>query len=278
MPDQSRDVYALFGNPVGHSLSPAMHNAAYREMGVRSLYVPFCVKDLTDAVKGLKALGIKGASITIPFKTAIIPLLDEVEPLARDIGAVNTVADRGGRLIGINTDWIGISLSLKAYFAVFGKTFAVLGAGGAARAAVAAVEKGGGRAVVLSRNEQKGAELSDRFGCRSVPLEKIDEVRADCLINTTPVGMFPLIDESPLSAGSLARFRWVMDTIYNPLETKLMREARLAGCKVISGLDMFIHQGAEQIKFWMDREPPRKLMRDTVIQILKMEAGHDGNR
>lgn len=273
MPDQICDVYALFGNPTGHSLSPAMHNAAYREMGVRSIYVPFCVKDLADAVKGLKALGIKGAGITIPFKTAIIELLDEVEPFASRIGAVNTVADRRGRLVGINTDWIGISLTLKAYFAVSGKTFAVLGAGGTARAAVAAVQKGGGRAIVSARNEQKGAELSSRFGCRFVPLDKIDEIRADCLINTTPVGMYPSVDESPLDAALLARFRWVMDVIYNPLETKLMREARLAGCKVISGLDMFVHQGAEQIKFWMDREPPRKLMRDTVVQILKKEAG-----
>ena len=273
-------IFALFGNPVAHSLSPLMHNAAYREMDIRAAYVPFCVNDLAGAVRGIRALGIRGASITIPFKTDIMAMLDHVDDTARTIGAVNTVLNRDGVLYGTNTDWIGLSLVLKAHFAIAGKTFSVLGAGGAARAAVYAVVKGGGTPIVVYRSEERAANLAAQFGCRMVPLREIETIEADCLINTTPVGMFPSCDDSPIECGPLSRFRWVMDTIYNPMETRLLRDARQARCKVISGLDMFVHQGAEQIKLWLNREPPRGVMRQVVTEALashgtNMEKGQD---
>ncbi len=262
------EVYILLGNPVGHSLSPAMHRAAHREMKARAVYVPFCVSDLAGAVQGIRALGIRGASITIPFKTEVLPLLDTMDEDARAMGAVNTVLNAGGVLSGTNTDWIGVSLSLQARFAVAGKTFAVLGAGGAARAAVFAILKAGGTPLVVYRTQERAARLAARFGCSLIPFREFGKVGADCLINATPVGMAPSIEESPAGRGDLSRFRWVMDTIYNPLETRLLRDARQAGCETISGLDMFVHQGAEQIRFWMNREPPRAVMRRAVTEIL----------
>ncbi len=268
MTGQAQAVYALLGNPVAHSLSPAMHNAAYGEMNARAVYVPFCVSDLAGAVRGIRALGIRGASITIPFKTEVIPLLDRTDEDARAMGAVNTVLNADGVLSGTNTDWIGLSLSLQAHFAMAGKTFAVLGAGGAARAAIFGILKGGGNPLVVYRTKERAARLAAQFGCSIVSFREFAKVNADCLINATPVGMFPSAGESPVGREHLCRFRWVMDTIYNPLETRLLRDARQAGCKTISGLDMFIHQGAEQIKFWMNREPPRAAMRHAITDML----------
>ncbi len=264
-------VFALFGNPVGHSLSPAMHNAAYRKMGLDAIYLPFCISALREAVKGMKALGIEGASVTIPFKTEIIPLLDRVDKDSRAIGAVNTVVRRGGKLIGGNTDWIGLSRALRERIEIKGKTFAVLGAGGAARAAVHAVLSEGGIPVVVYRSKKRGLEVAGQFGCRSVPFAKIGEIEADCLLNATPVGMVPDIEKTPVDRSLLPRFRWVAETIYNPLETRLLREARAAGCKIVPGLDMFIYQGAEQIRIWTGENPPLQLMRRTVEKILKTE-------
>jgi shikimate dehydrogenase len=272
MESSIQDIYAIFGRPIGHSLSPLMHNAAYREMGIRACYIPFEVSDLPDAVKGMKALGIKGASITIPFKTDIISLLDAVDENARAMGAVNTVINRNGYLSGTNTDWIGLSLALKAHYMITGKTFAILGSGGAARAAVFAVLQGGGKPVIVFRTEERAKHLAESFNCRMIPFEKLGELEADCLINVTPVGMYPEIGDSPVNENILSRFRWVMDTIYNPLETKLLVDARKAGCKTISGLDMFVHQGAEQIKFWTNLEPPRSLMRRVVAENLKQDV------
>jgi len=263
------EIYALFGNPVGHSLSPMMHNAAYRGMKLQALYVPFCVNDLADAVRGMKALGIHGASITIPFKTAIMPFLNTVDDDARIIGAVNTVANRDGVLEGINTDWIGLTHAIQSQFDIAGRTFTILGAGGAARAVVFAIIKGGGIPIVVYRSEGKAKALAIQFQCATVPFSEFHNLTGDCLINATPVGMSPHIDESPVSSRNLARYSWVMDLIYNPLETRLLRDARQAGCNTISGLDMFIYQGAEQIKFWTGIEPPLNTMRNAVRKHLE---------
>jgi shikimate dehydrogenase len=262
------DIYVLIGNPVGHSLSPLMHNCAYKEMGLDAHYVSFCVEDLRNAVSGLRALNISGVSVTIPFKTEVIQYLDEVDGDALKIGAVNTIINEDGRLKGKNTDWLGIVLALKEAMEIKDKTFVVMGAGGTARAALFGIVKEGGLPVIVNRTEEKGLELAQEWGLSFRPLYEIRDIKADGLINTTPVGMYPRTAELPLPPDALPNFGSVMDVVYNPLQTRLLSEAKKAGCRIISGADMFVHQGAEQIKIWTGKEPPRALMREVVINRL----------
>lgn len=275
MARNSSKIYAVFGNPVGHSLSPIMHNAAFKRMKIDAHYVPFCVKSVEDAVRGIRGLDIRGVSVTIPFKTTVMPYLDEVDESSLRIGAVNTILNDGnGRLKGFNTDWIGLNRDLEESLEIRGKTFAILGAGGAARAAVFGILKEGGIPVIFNRTTETGEGVAREFGCPFYSLSEIEKIKADCLINTTSVGMAPDIEKSPLMKESLINFRWVVDIIYNPLKTKLLREAEEAGCTVLDGVGMFVHQGAEQTKIWMGMEPPRALMRGVVLESLKE---HDGN-
>jgi shikimate dehydrogenase len=267
-------MFALFGNPVGHSLSPLMHNATYERMKIDAHYVSFCVKHLEDAVRGIRGLDIRGVSVTIPFKTAIMSYLDEVDESCLKIGAVNTILhDHKGRLKGYNTDWIGLIRDLKESLEIEGKTFAILGAGGAARAAVFGILKEGGIPVTVNRTIEKGEEMARDFACPFYPLSDINKVKADCLINTTPVGMAPDSEKSPVVRETLGNFRWVVDIIYNPLKTKLLRDAEEVGCVALTGMGMFVHQGAEQIKIWMGVEPPRAFMKGIILEKLKERDG-----
>ena len=272
---KSSDIFALFGNPVGHSLSPLMHNATFKRMNIDANYVPFCINNLEDAVRGIRGLDIRGVSVTIPFKTTVIPYLNEVDGSSLRIGAVNTILNDGkGCLRGYNTDWIGLIRDLNESLEISGKIFAILGAGGAARAAVFGILKEGGIPVILNRTIEKGEKMARNFGCPFYPLSEIGNLKADCLINTTPVGMAPDRERSPLARESLVNFRWVMDLIYNPLKTKLLRDAEEAGCMVLPGVGMFVNQGAEQIKIWKGVEPPRAFMKQIVLE--RLEKG-DGN-
>ena len=262
-------IFALFGNPVGHSLSPLMHQTAYREMKINAVYVPFCVRILEEAIRGIRGMGIRGVSVTLPFKSEVIRHLDELEESAGRIGAVNTIVNEGGRLHGYNTDWRGFVRDLKECLPIQGKTFGILGAGGAARAIIFGILSEGGRPLVLNRTAAKGKILAKEFGCSFWPLSKIGRLEADCLINTTSVGMAPQVGKSPLDERTLGKFSWVVDIIYNPLETKLLKDARKAGCQTRSGLGMFVHQGAEQVRLWTGAEPPVELMKRTVRQMLE---------
>ena len=275
MAGNSSEIYALFGNPVGHSLSPLMHNATFKRMNIDAHYVPFCVKDLEDAMRGIRGLDIRGVSVTIPFKTAVMPYLDEVDESSLRIGAVNTILnDDNGRLKGYNTDWIGLIRDLKESLEISGKTFVILGAGGAARAAVFGILREGGIPVILNRTVDKGEKMARDFGCPFYPLLEIVNLKAECLINTTPVGMAPDTEKSPVGRESLGNFTWVLDIIYNPLKTKLLMDAEEAGCMVLSGAGMFVHQGAEQIKIWKGLEPPRAFMKGIVLDELKERDGN----
>lgn len=257
-------VFGLLGNPVAHSLSPVMHRAAFRAMGIRADYVAFQVVDLPSAVVGLRGLNIRGASVTIPFKEKVMALLDEVEDVACRIGAVNTILNREGRLIGQNTDWLGFLKSISAHAQVCGEAFLILGAGGAARAAAYGILSAGGIPVILNRDIERARNLAQELGCSYKPMEGLGEIEALGLINTTPVGMAPQVDESPVPRGILGRFEVVMDVVYNPLRTRLLREAQEEGALAISGIEMFVHQGAEQIRVWTGMEPPLEVMRDVV--------------
>ncbi len=256
--------FALFGNPVGHSLSPLMINAAFGAMGVRAGYESHRVENLELAVRMIREKPLDGVSVTLPLKGAIMEFLDEVDDDARAIGAVNTVTNEQGRLRGSNTDWKGLTAAMEEHFHSGGRTIAVLGAGGAARAAVHAILRAGGTPIVFNRSRERADSLARWFSCETQPLSRLGATDADVLLNATPVGMHPHTGESPVDARFLSRFEWVVDTIYNPLETRLLLEARAAGCGVVNGLSMFVRQGAEQIRTWTGLDPPIELMTRVV--------------
>ncbi len=265
MKDRAAKVFALLGNPVAHSLSPLMHTAAYREMELEAVYVPFCVQDLHAAIRGIRGLGILGASVTLPFKTEVMAHLDRVEESASRIGAVNTILNRDGELIGLNTDWLGFVRGLQEFMEIRGKRFLILGAGGAARAAAYGLLQAGGAPILASRTPERDKLVARELGCDALPLAQVGEAAVDCLINTTPVGMAPHVHGTPLPQSLLPRFRWVMDVVYNPLRTRLLQEAEQAGCVPIDGAAMFVHQGAEQIRAWTGMDPPVQSMREAVM-------------
>ncbi len=264
----STSVYGILGNPVAQSMSPLMHNAAFALLGIDAIYLPFEVEDLSSAFTGMKALNIKGASVTHPFKEQIIQLIDKIDDTANRIGAVNTLVFGKEGIRGTNTDWVGAVRCLEALLPIDGHTFVLLGAGGAARAVVFGITTNGGKVVVVNRSEKKGRALAEEFDCVFVPFSEIQDVEGDCLVNTTPVGMYPKADEMPVPKSVLSRYKAVADVIYNPLKTMLLKEAEAAGCMVASGFEMFVYQGVEQFSTWTGREAPVNEMRDVVYQRL----------
>ncbi|MEK6200818.1 MAG: shikimate dehydrogenase [Desulfobulbaceae bacterium] len=263
-------LYGIIGNPVSHSLSPAMHNGAFAELGENSVYLPFPLQDLEVGVAGLKAIGVKGLSVTIPYKEAVIPLLDVIEDVARKIGAVNTIVikDVGGKkhLCGSNTDWLGANRALSEKVSLRGTQVVLLGAGGSARAIGFGLQQEGAHVVLCSRTETRGRALAADLGCLWHPLDEADSLQGDILINATSVGMQPEVQLSPVPQTILSRFQVVMDIVYAPLETRLLRQAKGAGCQVINGLEMLLYQGVAQFELWTGKAAPVELMRQRLYQ------------
>ena len=255
-------VHGIIGNPVGHSLSPAMHNAAFAALGMNRVYVPFPVEDLPSAISGIRGLSLAGLSVTIPHKEAIIPLLDEVEEVAADIGAVNTVVvGDDGRLVGHNTDWLGASRALAGAMELGGSRVVMIGAGGAARAVGFGLKKAGAELVLVNRDRGRGEALAADLACGFVPLKKLETVGGDALVNATSIGMAPDLARLPISSASLKEYAAVMDIVYAPLKTELLREAADCGCRVVNGLEMLLLQGAAQFELWTGVEAPLAVMR-----------------
>ena len=261
--------FVLLGNPVRQSLSPLMHNKALEAMQIDGHYSAFCVSDLAQAMTGIRGMNIRGASVTTPFKTAVMEYLDEIDADAVALGAVNTIVNERGRLAGYNTDWLGLMQALEDKIPVAGETFVIIGAGGAARAAAYGIKKEGGRPVIVNRTRDKGRALAARFDCPFYPLSTIGKIQAHGLINTTSVGMYPRIHQSPVDIKVLANYQVVVDVIYNPLKTRLLRDAEAQGLKIVSGLEMFVRQGAGQLKLWTGKDAPLALMRKTVRERLE---------
>jgi shikimate dehydrogenase/3-dehydroquinate dehydratase type I len=260
--------YVLLGNPVGHSLSPLMHNAALKKMGIEENYSAFCVQDIGGAMDGIRGMNIRGASVTIPLKVAVMEYLDDIDDDALEIGAVNTIVNNNGSLTGYNTDWLGLILTIKKAMTIRNKIFVIVGAGGTARAAAYGIIKEGGFPIIVNRTAEKGKMLSEKLNCPFYPLSEAGRIKADCLLNTTSVGMYPQRDKSPVAVEALAGYKYVMDVIYNPLKTKLLEDAEKRGCKIFSGVDMFVHQGAEQLRIWTGQEPPLALMKKVILKRL----------
>lgn len=269
-PDARTLLHGIIGHPVGHSLSPVFQNAAFSALGMNAVYLAFDVSpaDLGDALRGVCALGIRGLSVTIPHKEAVIPFLDEVDGDAQSIGAVNTVLNRDGRLIGMNTDWQGAVQALESATSLAGKKVLVIGAGGAARAVCYGVTRKGAILHVANRTPEKARALAEAFGGTWSGLESLDRLNASILVNTTSVGMAPDVDCSPVPASVLEGVEVAMDIVYRPRETRLLREARAAGCRTVDGLAMLLHQGAAQFEIWTGRMAPVDIMEEALAKAI----------
>lgn len=274
---------AVIGNPVGHSLSPALHNAAFNALGLDFVYVAFKVEDLKSAVCGMRALhNFRGMSVTIPHKIEIIDYLDEVAEVDRFIGSVNTVINENGRLYGFGTDGPGaLKAILDAGVTLEGKSVLILGAGGASRAIAFTLARFAvlDSLVILDINDSVMLTLADdlRAGT-TVPIETafLDNCSianrvpaADIIINCTPVGMHPNVDASLVPAELFNKDQVVFDVVYTPLETRLLREAAAQGCRVISGVEMFINQAVLQFERFTGESAPLEVMRQVVMERLK---------
>jgi shikimate dehydrogenase len=265
----------LIGNPVEHSLSPAIHNAAFQKLGLNFVYLAFRVEAIGDAIKGLRSLGnFRGASVTIPHKVSAVPFLDSLEPTARHIGAINTIVAEGGILKGYNTDAIGALRALhEGGVALNGRQVVMLGSGGAARAIAFALaaETGIDRLTILGIDDRERTalvrDLRSKTGM-AVQESFLDEgtlrkVLPDThvLIHCTPMGMSPKVHQTSVPAALLHAGLTVMDIVYNPRDTQLLKDAKAAGCRVIPGLEMFLHQAAAQFELWTDQAAPVDVMR-----------------
>ena len=262
--NESTQVYGVIGWPIGHSLSPHIHNPALRQLGLNARYLPFSIKDLRDFGPHLRRFA--GFSVTIPHKVRILDFVDVVDETVRQTGAANTLVNRGKKLFAFNTDVHGTHQALKRAFETGVHSATLLGTGGAARAAALVLKERECKVTVLARDARKAERFAAEFGFASDALNQAGRYKGDLLINATSVGMFPAIDECPVPMDALD-YRYVFDMVYNPLETRLLREAR-RGSVVISGVEMFVAQAARQFELWTERQAPAELMREIVLQRL----------
>lgn len=281
----STKLTGIIGYPITHSVSPQMHNAAYAKLGLNYCYIPISVKpeDLERSLEGIRILGICGVNVTIPHKEAVIPHLDEVTKIARRIGAVNVILNQEGRLIGYNTDGPGFIDSLKedAGFDVAGKRAVILGGGGGAKSVAMMLAQDGIKNLVISDLIYEKAEnlceyINSHFdiapyACppKSNELRKLIE-SCDLLVNATPVGMHPKVNECPIDDDyKISRSAVVYDLVYNPLETKLLKLAKANGAKAVSGIGMLVRQGSLAFSLFTEEEAPIQLMREAALKALK---------
>jgi len=272
-------LYGIIGNPVRHSLSPVIHNGAFRRAGINAVYMAFEASHLEAAVAGIRGLGIRGVSVTMPFKTAILSLLDQVAGLAREVQSVNTVRNEAGRLIGYNTDAQGAIEALETKVRLPGKKVLLLGAGGAARAIAFGLKEKGCQVTIANRSLERGKRLAQEIDgdLRELPLPAEERIQADIVINATSVGMPPDEGQSPISYAQLRKGMLVMDIVYHPLRTKLLGEAEEKGCGVIDGLEMLARQGAAQFQIWTGREAAIEEIRRDLLRALE-NSRHDSGR
>ncbi len=276
-------ILCIIGNPIEHSMSVTMHNAAIQKLGLDYLYVAFNVlpKDLLSAINGLRSLNIKGASVTIPHKISAMKYLDKIEPMAENIGAINTIKNENGILIGRNTDGEGFLKSIDEFgYNLKNKNIVIFGAGGAARACSFYLAKKVAKITIINRSDAGMNDLISKLKSKyeipikGISLSKFEDIKkeietSDMLVNTTPVGMYPNVDESPVKQSWLHPNLFVADIVYSPIQTKLLQEASSIGCKVLSGVDMLINQGIIAFKWWTGVSPDKKLMKQVVLDELK---------
>ncbi|NQX65322.1 shikimate dehydrogenase [Paenibacillus alba] len=277
--DSHTILYGVFGDPIRHSRSPIMLNRAFQEANINAVYAAFHVRpdELGDAVRGIRALGYRGINVTIPHKVEVMQYLDEIDEGAQIVGAVNTIVNENGKLIGYNTDGIGYVRSLleETGIELTGKSVLLLGAGGAARGvAYALAKEGAGCIYIANRTKERAVELAETISVYTkaigLGLDELEEVvdGVQFVLNTTSAGMHPLVDELPMPTELLREHHLVSDLIYNPRITRLLREAEAKGARIHGGLGMFIYQGAFAFEYWTGTPAPVAAMRQVVEQSL----------
>ncbi|MFD3447660.1 shikimate dehydrogenase [Microbacteriaceae bacterium 4G12] len=270
-----KQLYGVIGNPIGHSLSPLMHNDAFAFLGIDAHYHAFLIESerLADAVKGFQAIEISGFNVTTPHKVAIMQYLDEIDPLAKQIGAVNTVVNQEGKLIGYNTDGIGYVRSLQAISkeSLSEQRILILGAGGACRAIFFSLAAMGVSSIdIANRTIDRAKQLihACSYPVHSQALSFTESERLqheyDIIINTTTVGMYPNVEEAPVVISQLKPGAIVSDIIYNPFQTKLLQDAKKCGAIIQNGIDMFVYQGALAFELWTKQWPNVERMKKIV--------------
>jgi shikimate dehydrogenase len=250
-----------------NKLGPIMHNAAYRALGLDFVYMAFGVTDLKKAIEGVRGLGIRGLGVSMPFKQEVIQYLDEIDETARAIGAVNTVCNDNGKLCGYNSDWIGAVKALEEKTSIEGKRVVLVGAGGVARAIAYGIKKRAGRIVVFDRTLEKAKRLALDFGIElGGSIERVErEKDYDILINATSVGSYPNTKDSVFPKAVLRPRKAVLDVVFNPPETALIRAAKDAGCSTIPGYRMLIHQALFQFELYTGRKAPFDVMEKALL-------------
>jgi shikimate dehydrogenase len=265
-------------HPVGHTRSPAMHNAAFEALNLDAAYLAFDVREdqLGAAIAGARALGIRQLAVSIPHKMRVMEHLDEIEETAQAIGAVNTLTRRGDRLVGDNTDWRGAMRALEREGELAGAHAVVLGAGGTARALTYGLLQKGAQVTVLNRTPARAERLARDLGAKDAgPLESLKTTPHDILVNTTSVGLQS--NESPVPAGALRENTIVMDAVYAPTETRLLSDAKQAGAKTVAGKWMLVYQAALQLELWSNQQAPIEVMSQAFDQA-GHQSGQDGQR
>ena len=264
-------VCCLIGDPVEHSLSPIVHNRGYEVLGLNFIYVAFRVKDVKLVINSIKGLGIRGVSITMPHKVNAMKYIDNIDDTAKEIGAINTIVNNDGVLSGFNTDYGAVLKALEEKTTIKGKKAVLLGGGGAGLAIAAGLKRNGADLVIIDKIEEKAEELARLVGAESFGgLDQLPEIgSADILINATPVGMWPRINESIVPRELLHSGLTVFEVIYNPKETRMITEAKEAGCAIIYGYKMFLYQAAMQFELFTGHQAPLPDMEQVLIKALE---------
>jgi 3-dehydroquinate dehydratase / shikimate dehydrogenase len=276
--DQRTEIIGIMGRPVGHSLSPHIHNAAFEKIGVNAVYLPFEVNDADQFMRRMVhprsrelEWNLRGLSVTAPHKTTVMNYLDWIEPAAKELGAVNTILIREQELHGYNTDAAAFIAPLKQRFGPLqGARCAIIGGGGGARAAIWALQNEGAQVALFVRDPEKGRLMSREFSIDHYPVANASFTGFDIVVNATPLGTFgALEDDTVATTEQLRRVRLAYDLVYNPFETRFLREARAAGCETLGGIEMLLAQAVEQFKLWTGSEPDVDVMRAAALCALR---------
>jgi len=268
---QKTQVYGVIGNPIVHSLSPLLHNTGFIAAKRDAVYLPFLVEKLNDFVDAIPGFALRGFSVTLPHKQSIMKYLSECEPAAQKIGAVNTVTvGKTGKLSGSNTDYLGLLRALDGKLQVRNSRVLIFGSGGSARAAAFALTDAGAEVLICARRHSSARQLAQDCGAQVIARKYLASTNFELIVNATPVGMYPHAKASPLSAREL-NCKIVMDLIYRPLRTQLLRIAAAKGVRVVSGVEMFLAQGFAQWELWTGKPAPEAAMRRAVLAQLRAE-------
>ena len=269
--DSKTKLCGVIGHPIGHSISPPLHNAAYQATKQNYVYLTFDFPQVSDAIKAMKLLDIKEYAVTIPHKIEVMDYLDKIDPLAKKIKSVNTVINKNGKLYGYNTDINGVEMTFKKNRVnLKNKKVIMMGAGGVARTIGVVVKNQGGKVVIFDKTESRAAALARSLKCQS---DKIDNLAKhddyQVLINATPAGMYPKVKSMPVPKSFIKKGIVIFDVIYNPLQTQLIKEGKKKGCKCMNGVIMFVEQAAKQFELLTGKKAPVKVMEKVFLKNIK---------